>query len=424
MTENKIVTGAIYLIGTGEVAVAALAKLLKVYPYQEVHVVASNRSGGLGRLMSKYENIDSDVQFHEIDLHKNMKDLVDLIEDNGMPDITDVILNLGSPHLDMVLMEAALETECHYVDTACYEELDGKGFSYEDQLALAPAFARKGLKAILGGGGSPGITNLLVRLHNSREPVKEAFIFDYNGGSQNKFPFATNFSAEDNLKELDNPMKCLKDGEWQEYPAWSEKHFVQDFLKVSGLQGYEDVDSSAHFYGIYHEEQETLHKTFPHIQTIANYMSFGEDYIKYFNMLKSIGMLGTEPVDDGQGGTIIPIRFLAKMMPHPRDVAPLVKGVAGMKVHTVHDTKQDFPPLETIWDMDHEVCLEDTGTGAVAWSTGVPAVMFMEAMLNTNESGVFVPEDLPGLDADYFRNLASKYGISYRTFQGGSEVSL
>ncbi|UTW54740.1 saccharopine dehydrogenase family protein [Kordiimonas sp. SCSIO 12610] len=418
MTLTELTNGTIYIIGTGEVAKAALYKLVKLYPNQSITVVASNRSGGLNLLA---ENISNDlgaahIGFKQIDIYSDAETLTSLIASTA-GSIPQVLFNLGSPYLDMILMQIALDTGCHYVDTACFEELNTKGFSYKEQLALAPKFESQGLKAILGAGGSPGITNLLTRFHDEHRPCESVKIFDYNGGSQNKYPWATNFAAEDNLKELDNPAKFLRGGEWIEVPAFSERFHMNDPLKINDT-------TNVGFNTIYHEEQETINMVFPHIKDIYNYMSFGDDYIKYFKLFRDLGLMGIDPVSDGQGGEIIPIRFLASLMPHPRDVAPLVKGPAGMRVETTGADKNS-DTLISVWRMLHENCYEDTKTGAVAWSTGVPACLFMDAMLQFDGAGVFVPENLPNLNFELFTKLSDVYGLEVESFlDNDTKVSL
>ncbi|WP_448569577.1 saccharopine dehydrogenase family protein [Thalassotalea ganghwensis] len=418
MSQNQLTSNTLYLIGTGEVAKAALYKLVQLYPTQTIAVVASNRSGGLDLLR---ENVAQDlsvsnISYHQVDIYNKIDELAQLIQSTA-GEQPQIIFNLGSPYLDMKLMALAIETNCHYVDTACYEELDTKGFSYQQQLALAPEFEKRGLKALLGGGGSPGITNVLTRLHDNKRTCESVKIFDYNGGSQNKYPWATNFAAEDNLKELDNPAKFLKNGEWTEVPAFSERLHITDPLNIGD-------DQPVGFNTIYHEEQETINMVFPHIKNIYNYMSFGEDYIKYFKLFRDLGLLGVEPISDGQGGEIIPIRFLASLMPHPRDVAPLVTGPAGMRVESsaVGSSEMD---LVSVWRMKHEDCWADTKTGAVAWSTGVPACLFLDALMQYDGTGVFVPENLPNLSSELFTDLADKYGLEVDSYNGsGDKVSL
>ena len=414
MANASLTNGTIYLVGTGEVAKAALYKLVKLYPAQPITIVASNRSGGLD-LLAKNVSKDlsaSHIQFKQLDVYNDTDALGEMIQSTAGAD-TQIVFNLGSPYLDMKLMQLAIDTGCHYVDTACYEELDTKGFSYKAQLALAPEFEKRGLKAILGAGGSPGITNALTRFHEALRPCESVKIFDYNGGSQNKYPWATNFAPEDNLKELDNPAKFLRDGEWVEVPAFSERFHITDPLKIGDT-------AEVGFNTIYHEEQETIHMVFPHIRNIYNYMSFGEDYIKYFKLFRDLGLMGVEPVSDGQGGEIIPIRFLASLMPHPREVAPLVQGPAGMRVEStgVNAAESD---LISVWRMRHEDCFNDTKTGAVAWSTGVPACLFMDALLQFDGTGVFVPENLPNLSFELFTELSSTYGLEVESFNAAGE---
>lgn len=402
---TKLVNSTIYLIGTGEVAKAALNTLVKKFPTQPISVVSSNTSGGLllfQKMTATDTNLYSQVSLHQIDVYRNTEELKSFIKNKSQAHKEPaIIFNLGSPYLDMVLMNVALDTKSHYVDTACYEELDTKGFTYKDQLALSSQFTESGLKAIIGAGGSPGVTNALVRLHDAAITSNTVKIYDYNGGSQDKYPWATNFAAEDNLKELDNPAAYLEDGQWREETAFTTREYIIDPLSVGKTD-------RVVFSRIYHEEQETIHMAFPHIENIQNYMSFGDDYIKYFKLFRDLGLLGVDPISDGSGGTVIPIRFLASLMPHPRDVAALVKGPAGMIVKSTNKTGGE---MVSIWSMDHQTCMDDTDTGAVAWSTGVPACLFMDALIQLKTPGVFTPETLPNLSRSLWDSLRKKYGL-------------
>jgi saccharopine dehydrogenase (NAD+, L-lysine-forming) len=68
-----------------------------------------------------------------------------------------VVVNCTQHHFNLHVMRAALKARCHYVD------LGGLYTWTRRQLKLDGAFRKAGLIAVLGMGGSPGITNVLVR---------------------------------------------------------------------------------------------------------------------------------------------------------------------------------------------------------------------------------------------------------------------
>lgn len=148
-------------------------------------------------------------------------------------------------------------------------------------------------------------------------------------------------------------------------------------------------------YQIYHEELETLVMNIPTLKQARNWMSFGEEYIKHLNNFGKLGFLDHETTIDIGGELYSPIQLLSKMLPHPSEVAPHTKGKASISAIGRYIEK-DFIHRKVEcyeWIMDHEECYADTGTGAVAWSTGVPAIAFAQ-MLEETPPGVYNVEQL------------------------------
>lgn len=360
----------IAIIGAGDVAKAAAVKIMQMRPDTELTVI-SRSSENLDRLISTVrDKTGCQINHLVVDVMEHAPLVANFITLSSISSV----LNLASPYTNMVVMRICLDSGCNYLDTACYEEKGTKGFSYKDQLSLKADFIRLGLTAILGAGGSPGVTNALAARMNLQRMsgIDRLRIMDGNAGRQNKYRFCTNFSPEDNLKELDNPARWYDNGVWREEPAFSTSNF--------------NTDHGLEYYRIFHEELETLVWNIPSLRYAANYMSFGEDYINCFKVLRDVGMLSHVPAMQG----IAPIEFLSKVLPHPQDVAQALDGKAFMRV-----VAQCIGHHEDMieWVMDHQECFEDTGTGAVAWSTGVPAVAF-STLLDKTDPGVFNVEEL------------------------------
>jgi saccharopine dehydrogenase-like NADP-dependent oxidoreductase len=86
----------------------------------------------------------------------NPKDLLKAAKD------VDTIINLTLPRFNVNIMEAAFKSGAHYVDTALgnliwRQLLEKKPLEFDDD------FKDAGLTAVIGCGGSPGITNVLIR---------------------------------------------------------------------------------------------------------------------------------------------------------------------------------------------------------------------------------------------------------------------
>ena len=74
----------------------------------------------------------------------------------------DVIINLTLPHFNDNIRQAAIESRAHYVDSAMdyplFKQLTEKG-----EPEIDSKFKKAGLTAVIGCGGSPGVTNVLAR---------------------------------------------------------------------------------------------------------------------------------------------------------------------------------------------------------------------------------------------------------------------
>ena len=61
------------------------------------------------------------------------------------------------------------------------------------------------------------------------------------------------------------------------------------------------------------------------MKRIRFWMTFGDAYINHLTVLKNVGMIGIEPIEY-QGQQIIPLQFLAAVLPKPETLGPTTKG--------------------------------------------------------------------------------------------------
>jgi saccharopine dehydrogenase (NAD+, L-lysine-forming) len=74
----------------------------------------------------------------------------------------DAIINLTLPRFNLNIMKAAVKSRAHYIDTATdhttwSQLIENKPLEFDED------FKKAGLTAIIGCGGSPGVTNILIR---------------------------------------------------------------------------------------------------------------------------------------------------------------------------------------------------------------------------------------------------------------------
>lgn len=328
---------------------------------------------------------------------------VALIRETG----AEIVVNLALPYQDLKLMDACLEAGVHYLDTANYEPEDEAKFEYHWQWAYQDKFKEAGLTAILGSGFDPGVTSVFatwLRKHKL-DGIRVLDILDCNGGD-NGLPFATNFNPEINIREVTAPARHWENGQWVESPAMTHK-VEYDFPGVG----------PKNMYLMYHEELESLSTHFPEIERARFWMTFGDAYINHVTVLQNIGMTGIEPVMHN-GVEIVPLQFLKTVLPDPGELGAKTvgkacigdiatgpaKGGAGEKTYYIYNI------------CDHEDCFAEVGSQAVAYTTGVPAMIGTAQMLlgNWSEPGVWNMEQL---DPDGFMEMLNKQGLPWQVVE-------
>ena len=72
----------------------------------------------------------------------------------------ELVVNLALPYQDLNIMQACLNKNVNYLDTANYEPRDEAKFEYKWQWELSDKFKEKNLMGLLGSGFDPGVTNV------------------------------------------------------------------------------------------------------------------------------------------------------------------------------------------------------------------------------------------------------------------------
>jgi saccharopine dehydrogenase (NAD+, L-lysine-forming) len=313
----------------------------------------------------------------------------------------DLVVNVALPYQDLTIMDACLETGVSYLDTANYEPLDEAKFEYKWQWAYKEKFEKAGLTAILGCGFDPGVSGVYTAYaakHHFDE-IQYLDIVDCNAGNHGK-AFATNFNPEINIREVTQKGKYWENGKW----VMTEPHEIHMPLTYPRIGEKES-------YLIYHEELESLVKNFPTIKRARFWMTFGQEYLTHLRVIQNIGMASIHPINY-EGKEIVPIQFLKAVLPKPEELGEnytgetsigcRIKGLKNKKVKTYYVYN----------NCSHEAAYSETGTQAISYTTGVPAMigalMFLEG--NWKKPGVFNVEEF---DPDPFMKALNIYGLPW-----------
>ena len=390
----------VLVIGAGGVGSVAVHKMAMNHDiFSEVHLASRTRAKCDAIAESVKARTGRDVPTYAIDA-EDVPALTALIERIG----PKLVVNLALPYQDLTIMEACLNAGVDYLDTANYEPKDEAKFEYKWQWDLHDRFREKGLMALLGSGFDPGVTSVFamwLKKHKLRT-IRLLDILDCNGGDHGQ-AFATNFNPEINIREVTAPARHWRDGEWVETPALT----IRQQFDFDGV-------GAKNMYLMYHEELESLAKFLPELERARFWMTFGDAYINHLTVLKNVGMIGIEPVEF-QGQQIIPLQFLAAVLPKPETLGPTTKGKTNIgDIATGEALDGSGEKTFYIYNIcDHEDAFHETGNQAISYTTGVPAMIGAAMMLTGawRGEGVFNMEQM---DPDPFMDMLNRHGLPWQ----------
>ena len=387
----------VLIIGCGGVASVAVHKCCQNSEIFTDICIASRTVSKCDKLKSELEGkTKTNISTASLNAD-NVDEIVKLIE-NYKPDL---VLNLALPYQDLTIMEACLKTKVDYVDTANYEPEDTAKFEYSWQWAYRERFEKAGITALLGSGFDPGVTSVFsaYAMKHYFDEINYIDILDCNGGDHG-YPFATNFNPEINIREVSAKGSYWEDGKWVETEPMEIKR-VYDFPQV----GVKDM------YLLHHEELESLALNIKGIKRIRFFMTFGQSYLTHLKCLENVGMTSIEPIEF-EGKQIVPLQFLKAVLPDPSSLGPRTKGKTN--IGCIFRGKKDGKEKNLyIYNVcDHESCYKEVGSQAVAYTTGVPAMIGAMMLLTKtwDKKGVFNIEEF---DPDPFMEALNKWGLPW-----------
>jgi saccharopine dehydrogenase (NAD+, L-lysine-forming) len=331
--------------------------------------------------------VDADIADELIELFREIK--------------PDIVINVALPYQDLTIMDACVECGIDYLDTANYEHPDTAKFEYKEQWARDEAFKEADIMGLLGSGFDPGVTNIFCAYAQKHyfDEIHTIDILDCNGGDHG-YAFATNFNPEINLREVSANGRYWEDGEWIETKPM-EIMQVWDYPQIGKRDSYL----------LYHEEMESLVRHIKGLKRIRFFMTFQESYLTHMRCLENVGMLGIKEVEH-KGQKIIPMEFLATLLPDPASLGDRTKGKTNIGIYAkgVKDGKEKIVYIYQI--SDHEECYKEVMSQAVSYTTGVPAMVGAKLILEGiwSAKGVFNMEEF---DPDPFMEELNREGLPW-----------
>lgn len=372
----------------------------------DIHIASRTLSKCLAIIDSIHEK--GGLQQPDRHLHAHALDAMDVDATKFLIRAThsQIVINVGSPFLNMSVLAACIETGAAYLDTAIHEdptkvcETPPWYANYEWKRQQACKDAR--VTAVLGVGFDPGVVNAYARyaMDTCFDSVDSIDIIDINAGSHGRY-FATNFDPEINFREFTSTVWSWENNAWKANAMFEHS---QDWdMPVTG-------NTTTYLTG--HDELHSMSKNLG-VPNIRFWMSFGEHYINVFTVLKSLGLLSEQSVRTARGQEVVPLEVVKAVLPDPASLAADYTGKTciGDLIKGLKDGQQNEVLIYNV--CDHKVCFEEVGSQAISYTAGVPVVAAAMLIANgTWDVGEMV--NVEELDPMPFITLMNQMGLVTR----------
>ena len=357
----------VLIIGAGGVAQVVAHKCAQNNDLLgDIHIASRTVSKCDAIIASVHEKsamkVDGVLQGHALDA-LDVDATSALIRDTG----SQIVINVGSPFVNMSVLDACIATGAAYIDTAIHEEpgkiCETPPWYGNYEWKKREICAEKGITAILGAGFDPGVVNAYARyaIDTFMDTVTAIDIVDINAGSHGKY-FATNFDPEINFREFTGTVYSWQSGAWQENEMFEVGHDWD--LPVVGTQ-------RAYLSG--HDEVHSLSANYPDAD-VRFWMGFGEHYINVFTVLKNLGLLSEQPVTTAEGLEVVPLKVVKACLPDPASLAPNYTGKTCIG-DFVKGIKNGQPVEVFVYNVaDHAEAYAEVGSQGISYTAGVPPV--------------------------------------------------
>ncbi len=263
----------------------------------------------------------------------NLKDLLKVAKG------ADAIINLTLPRFNLNIMEAALKSGAHYVDSALgpviwRQLIEKKPLEFDED------FKKAGLTAVIGCGGTPGVTNVLIRYVCDKldsvdkircvaggKPLKESkeVVKAWDPG------WCPDVAIDDYAEEA----VVFEDGEYKLHPPFS------------GVEEYKFPGPIGPLLVSWHVHEEVL--------TIPRFIEKGIKYVDFrypvdivAGALVKLGFPSYDPIEV-KGVKVAPRDVLLSLVRHP------------VNNFLTEDESTVMTPSEYIWSMVMEIDGEKAG---------------------------------------------------------------
>lgn len=350
-------------------------------------LLADLYKNGSGKIVEKYP---SRAGFRFVDLRRYRATL-NLIRNSG----ANIVVNCAESDWNLKVYQACLTAKVHVID------LDSDIATTQKQLALGPAFEKRGLTAVTGCGSTPGINNVMLsyiqKEFDQIETVNAGFAWNSNIKK-----FVVPFSIQSIMWEFSQPATVVEGGKLVDKPALS-RMIESDFREIGRLKSFL----------VEHPEPFTFFHYFKNrgLKNVYFYGGFPDHSVEKIMTLIELGLHKWEKVVVDGGPKIAP----------PDLVTEVLKRITPPPGYTEKENlwvevlgEKDGRPKKTLME-----CIvptlpgwEDAGCNI---DTGFPASIIAQMIKDGQISarGSFAPEGVVP-EEEFFRKLWAKGMVVYQ----------
>jgi saccharopine dehydrogenase (NAD+, L-lysine-forming) len=290
---------------------------------RKVLVIGAGAQGGPCTSILASEESVTEIRLGDIDFDL-AKQVADKVEGNKILPIkldassrdeivkaaegVDIIMNFTLIRFNDTIMQAAVETQTHYLDTACSTEflqrwISGEAPKYHQD------FIKIGKTALVGCGFAPGIANVLSRyacdqMESVTKIVLRAGRASQGGSDEVVSAWQPTWSPEILLEDYAEPPMILKGGEFVEVPIFSNPE-THTFPEPIG-----DLLLSSHS----HEEPYLMARFY--LDKGLQELDFKYPLDKIVGAFIKMGFAGDQPIEV-KGVKVVPRDVLMKLVKRP-----------------------------------------------------------------------------------------------------------
>jgi saccharopine dehydrogenase (NAD+, L-lysine-forming) len=328
------------------------------------------------KLVSHLVLADVNLRGPEFVKKRSKSDKIEIVKADGsnpdevakVAERVDILVNGTTPALNLKIMEGSLKGGANYIDMATGDKEFGHPM-FEDQETFDKKFKEAGIFALCSMGIDPGTSDIFAKRAADRmESVDYVRVRDADNSKLEGYEFATYFSPDAMIEECIRDPLYYENGKWKRAPA----------LSTSEVYSFPDPIGPMKVYMTDHEESELVPKFLGKKIKRCDFMiTLDENFIKYVEFLKKLGLLSFKPVNI-RGMQIAPIEVVVATMPRPDDLAGKLKGNCCVLTEVSGKMEGEETVIRTWTYISHEKAYELSGIHATAYQTAMPVAVAVE----------------------------------------------